>query len=197
MAAGDVYQLNINTTVGGVPCANVYNFEQTQDEAVGEIPETELLQAWDDSTLNLKFRTFLSTSVTIDCATCRRIRPTGGPQYVRTLGDAGLIASPPLPAATVAVGTLYGVGGTRRGRGRKFISGLSEVSVDSGRVDSFSQNSMQTFLDRLLAIVKKTGSTAEFVFRIISGLDAVLRQLGATEARVRTVRLNGRQNALC
>ena len=196
MALNDVYQLNVNQKVHGVNVVNTYHFQQTIAEAGGEVPEDSLMAAWNLIMSPLQqAMSVLAWNQT--CLTARKVRPIGGVQFLNTAGFVGSVAGEGFAANTCCVGRLYSNTASRRGRGRKFLSGLGITAAKAGRLNVSAFNDFVTFLNRLLLAIKVVAETVEFIIRLVSEVDAVIRPVVAAKASPVLVKFKNRQNQVC
>jgi len=196
MAVGDVYQLGVNQSLYGIHIANVYNFEQLVDVTPGTRPEDSLMQAFLEQVTPHQANMSV-VGWNMNCFTARRVRPTGGPQFVLPASDVGVTIGQGNPASTCCLATLYSSTVGRRGRGRKFISGIAITSNDKGRLDNLAIIDFTTFMDAVIATIKWTGDNATFIIRILSTLDALIRNVQKYHARVALTKQSSRLGHVC
>ncbi len=196
MAIGDIYQLSVNQALHGVELANVYNFEQLSDVTPGTEPENSLMEAWVEDISGLMVA-MNASAWSITCLTCIKVRPTGGVRFTRATTLPGSIAGEANNANTACVGTLYSALAGPRGRGRNWYSGMPVNAASAGRLDQAALTAFNTFLDALIAIISWSADNADFIIRIISGIDAIIRPVDQRQARVRLRYLKSRRNRIC
>lgn len=196
MPIGDIYQLGVNQQVNGVNAANIYTYEQLSDVTPGNAPEASLMQAWLETMTPLQ-QAFSSDKWANVCLTCRKVRPTGGVQFIVTDTTVGLIPDETFAANTGTLIGKYGSPASRRGRGTNIIPGMGLSLADGGRLNSSGIALFATFTDRLMQSISWTTDNADFILRIISTLDTVIRQIDQITTRVRQSKLASRQQQIC
>lgn len=196
MAIGDIYQLSCNQSVYGVAMANVYNFEQLSDVSFLTDPEDSLMQAFAEDIVPLQ-AAMSSDDWGTTCLTCRKVRPTGGVRFTQALIVPGDIVNEAIAPNTNCLGTIYSSLAGPRGRGRHWYSGIPKNAQTSGRMDAAALASFNTFLSRLLQSISVVIDNADFILRLISSLDAVIRPADSVQARVRIKYLQSRRERIC
>jgi len=196
MAVGDVYQLGVNQTLYGVQLANIYSFEQLADTTPGTSPEDSLIQAF------LEHLTPLQAAMSVipwstTCFTAIRVRPTGGVQFVVPAATPGLLTGEGNAVTTCCLASLYSSTVGPRGRGRKFFSGIPVTGNQFGRLSTASLALFTTFLDRLLLVIKWAADNAQFILRIISSVDAIIRDVVKYHQRVALTKQRSRLGRIC
>jgi len=196
MAIGEVYQLNVNQTLYGVNLTNSYTFEQLADTSGGRLPENSLMEAWVEDMVPLQAAMSVD-AWQMSCLSCRRVRPTGGVQFIRSVNAGGDIVGQGNASNTCCLGSLYSgtVGG--RGRSRHWYSGVPVAGNAGGRLDAAADVLFVAFLDRLIQAIKWTVDNADFIIRVISSLDAIIRAIDQVIGRVRLRKLGSRRQAIC
>jgi len=196
MAIGDIYQLGVNQTHHAVNLANVYAFEQITDVTGGTNPATSLMQAWAEVMVPLQ-ADFESAQWAMTCLTARALRPTSGPLFFLADTTAGDVIGESNAANTCCLGSFYSGLGVGRGRGRKFYSGVPITANQGGRLTAASMGILQTFLNRLLSTIKWTADNGQWLLKIISTLDLVVRDINSVVARPRLTKLSSRTALIC
>lgn len=196
MAIGDIYQLNCNQSLYGVPMANVYTFEQLSDVDPGEDPENSLIEAFEEHIVPLQ-AAMSSDRWSTTCLTCRKLRPTGGVRFLKPVVEAGTILLDAIAPNTCCLASMYSLTAGPRGRGRHWYSGIASDSQSAGRLDGSSLTVFDAFLARLIQSISWASDNADFILRIISSLDAVVRTVDKTQARVRVRYLASRRDRIC
>lgn len=196
MAIGDVYQLGVNQILHGVSLANIYNFEQTSDVDPGEDPENSLIRAYIEHIIPLQ-AAFSTTTWAMSCVTARKVRPTGGVQFAVADTTVGTEADGAYPSNVAALASLYADPATPRGRSRHWYSGFPEDSASAGRLDIAALAEFTTFMNRLTTSISWVSDNADFIIRILSSVDAVVRSVDHAICRVRTRYLKGRRQSVC
>jgi len=196
MPLGDIYQLGVNQVIHGVQIANVYHFEQTVDTTPGTRAEDSLMEAWKEKMIPLQ----AAMSVTqwqMSCMTARKVRVTPGAQFVLPDTTPGTVIGEGNAASTCCLASLYSSNVGPRGRGRKFISGLPISSNDKGRLDLAALTTFTAFLDELITAIKWTADNAQFIIRIISTIDAVIRNVQSYHMRRALTKQSSRLPHIC
>lgn len=196
MAIGDIYQLSCNQSVYGVALANVYHFEQTSDVSFLSDPEDSLMQAFAEDIVPLQ-AAMSSDDWGTTCLTCRKVRPTGGVRFTQALIVAGDIVNEAIAPNTAFLGSIYSSIAGPRGRGRHWFSGVPKNTQSAGRLDAAQLTLFNAFLDRLIQSISVVIDNADFILRLISSLDAVIRPADSVQARVRIKYLDSRRERIC
>lgn len=196
MAVGDIYQLSCNQSVYGVALANVYTFEQLSPIGFATSPEQSLLEAFDEDIIPLQ-KAMSSDDWFVNCLTCRKVRPTGGIRFTKANPASGDIVNEAIAPNTACLGSIYSSMAGPRGRGRHWYSGIPKNTQSAGRMDAAALASFNTFLDRLIVSISWTLDNADFILRLISSLDAVIRPADTVQARVRIRYLLSRRERIC
>lgn len=196
MAIGDIYQLALNQTVHGVAVANVYNFEQLSDVDPGEDPEVSLQEAFIEHIVPLQ-ALLSSQDWATTCTTCRKVRPTGGVRFAIPVATTGGVLNDALAANTAILASVYSRVGGPRGRGRHWYSGISKIDQTTGRLDATALILFGNLMERLIQSISWASDNADFILRIISSVDAVIRVADDVQCRVRVRYLKSRRDRIC
>lgn len=146
MALNDVYQVSVNQTLYGVVVVNTFTFRELE---AGPAGIADILQLFDTQIL-ADWAAAVGTNLLIGCLAGRNLtNPAEAPDERLTLtASAGTRVGEELSANTVAVLSLYTGLPTKKGRGRKFISGLLEVDEEDNCWDVTSMNLLTALIGK-------------------------------------------------
>jgi len=196
MAIGDVYQLGVNQSLYGVTMANVYHFEQLTDISTATSVEASLMEAWNEVMRPLQ-QAMSSNSWIQNCLTARRVRPTGGVRFVNTSFFLGSLPGAAFAPNTAALGRLYSDTVGPRGRSRHWFAGMEIGGSDKGRLTVATEALVNAFLDRIIQVIKWTADNAEFIIRVISTVDLVIRAVQSHSLQPQIFKLKPRVARIC
>lgn len=192
MALNDVFQAAIRFSIAGEKTANVLHFQQTSSD--GALPPNEDLAAAIIEDFLPAYQNILSSDVTIQSIAVKRIDPTIGGSVVVDASLAGLDAGDVMPPQCAAVATLYSDLVSGSGRGRIFISGISDTMVTDGRLVNAQAANFVTLLDILKGSIQG-GTGATFIAGIWSPRIAQFNQITYHELRSQIHTLRSRRMA--
>lgn len=196
MAIGDVYNLAVNQTLYGANIANVYAFEQLSDISTAASPEESLMEAWVENQLPLQ-KAMSVNGWAMTCLTARKVRPTSGVQHFLYNQDTGDILQEGNPATTCCIASLYSNLVGPRGRGRKFISGIGIDANDKGRLDTAALSLFDTFVQGFLQTLNWSLDNADFIIRILSTVDGIIRAVQSARSQVSLTKMSSRLLRVC
>lgn len=192
MPVNDVYRSAIQYGINGEKCANVLHFIQTSGDGGANVV-AELAQAIITSYVP-QLAAFWSNDVLMQAVTSHRIDPTIGGSVVIADATPGGVASDTLPPNSCLVATMYSDHLTGRGRGRIFISGLSDSYTKNGRLLNTSPPDIVTFLGLLTTTLAGANGTT-FRCGVWSTTGVIFHEYTSHQLRARLVTLRSRRMA--
>lgn len=157
MPSGDIYELSMITTLHGQDLANVYHYQQSGPDPTGSVDD-ELFQAFNEDVIP-KWQLATSSEVGCVAVITRRIWPSPTPGIIHAVTISGSLSGASQPADSVVSATFTSANHTKKGRGRKFFSGITQGDVKNGTIKTGSITLWLTFAGVLWTEIAYGAST--------------------------------------
>lgn len=155
MAAGEIYQITDVQVMHAQPLANVWYMEVIDDTGAGDDMQ-EVATAFEDNVVVIMAAS-QSSELEHDCLLVRRVVPTTTPARVFPVGINGSTSANALPSNQALTIRHYSAIGNKNQRGRAFISGILESTVDEGRLKASVVTGWQVLLNTITAQIDSNG----------------------------------------
>jgi len=146
MAADDIYQVTLVSTVSDQRVVNQWHFKEV-DACTDEIPAHSVAAMFEEVFIPPLFLA-LSIEAVGQCIYCRRLDPAPHIPYLLVLEAViGDISGDAVPSNAAAVMSIYSVEFGRSGRGRSYISGIPESGVTGSLINDTQMDLLEDFSD--------------------------------------------------
>lgn len=198
MAAGDVYQLSLDQTVGQANLTNVFMYKQVVDGSDPALARQKLAEAFEGDVMD-KFAQGLNAAWSAFCIRISRKSPTTSPELVvvPTTNNVGAKINQVLPPNQVGVVSFYTEEYSRKGRGRKYISGMDAADEAANNCTNIGLIVLQAIGDAVLADLSAVGDSGVYESGLLDFDGVTWRKFERMEARSPLKKLRGRTTKVC
>lgn len=191
MAAGDLYEFNVDMTYGGQNCVNVHHFVQNGPDGSG-LAQVALHAMW-LAVYRTPLRAIMTNEVNIVQTRIRRLQPTQTQQTITAVGSLGTHTGTALPPHAACLLRQRGTPSNRKGTGGVKIVGVPEGQVLAGVLEVAYAALVQTYGD--VSESDQTDGGTGYVWRsaVYSIIDNTARLIEKSKVTPRIVTVHSRQ----
>ena len=194
MADGEVFEANVNWSLGVQQFTNVLHFRQVGSDGTGDAREG-LIRAIESGIEFFWLGAIASDTILVSYAV-RKLFPIQTQQFIKAKNIPGTGNEDAIAPNIAALIAFYGQMEGRKGVGRVYVSGIEEDHVSGGSLTADGRTLMNGLADGLISTVTDVVSAYSFQLGIWDSVASVIRDAQHRAVRFRCSNIRSRTLSL-